>query len=149
MLRVESIAGHIADPALAVELRRLRRRGSIEYLVLAQADTQRKRLRLTSDAGTDCAIALPRNERLDDGSVLFIDEHRAIVVRIDKLPWLTVKPVSLASAIELGHLAGSMHWRVKFDGTRLKVAIEGDEGAYRDRMAPLLEKRMAVLVDVD
>jgi urease accessory protein len=149
VLRVESIAGHLDDPAIAVELGRLRRRGAIEYLVLGQADSQRRRLRATSDVGTDCAIALPRNERLEDGSVLFIDEHRAIVVRIDAVSWLTVKPASLASAIELGHLAGSMHWRVKFDGERLKIAIEGDEGAYRDRIAPLLEKHMAVLVDVD
>jgi urease accessory protein len=149
VLRIESIAGHVDDPAIAVELRRLRRRGTIEYLVLAQADSQRRRLRVISDGGTDCAIALPGSERLEDGSVLFIDEHRAIVVRIDKVSWLTVEPLSLASAIQLGHLAGSMHWRVKFDGDRLRIEVEGDERAYRDRMAPLFERRMAVLVDVD
>lgn len=147
MLKLQGIVGHVDDSAIAAKLHHLRHNGTVEYLLLAPADTQRKRLRVTSDVGTDCAIALARDERLEDGSVLLIDDQRAIVVRLEELRWLTLEPTSLPAALELGYFVGNLHWRVKFDGERLKVAIEGDEGFYRDRLAPMIGKRLARIVD--
>lgn len=147
MLKLEGIVGHVDDSAIAAKLHHLRHGGAVEYVLLSPADTQRKRLRVTSDAGTDCAIVLARDERLEDGSVLFIDDHRAIVVRLDELRWLTVEPTDLAAALELGYFVGNLHWRVKFEGQRLRIAIEGDEGFYRERLAPMIERRLARIVD--
>lgn len=147
MLKLQGIVGHADDAAIAAKLRELRHHGGVEYLVLAPADTKRKRLRLTTDAGTDCAVALARDEELGDGAVLFLDDERAVVVRLDELRWLTVEPTGPAAALELGYFVGNLHWRVKFDGARLKIAIEGEEGFYRDRLVPMVEKRLARIVD--
>jgi urease accessory protein len=148
MLKIEGIVGHIDDSVMAAKLHHLRHHGAVEYLMLSPADTKRKRLRVTSDAGTDCAIALARNDELQDGSVLFIDDLRAIVVRLEELRWMSVEPADLPGALELGYFVGNLHWRVKFDGPTLKIAIEGDEGFYRERLAPLIDKRRARIVDV-
>ncbi len=148
MLKLEGIVGHVDDSAIAAKLHHLRHHGAVEYVLLAPADTQRKRLRVTSDAGTDCAIVLARDERLEDGSVLLIDDQRAIVVRLDELRWMVLEPANLSAALELGYFVGNLHWRVKFDGERLRVAIEGDESFYRERLAPMIEKRLARIVDV-
>ncbi|MSO70244.1 MAG: urease accessory protein UreE [Alphaproteobacteria bacterium] len=147
MLKLEGIVGHVDDSAIAAKLHHLRHHGAVEYVLLAPADTQRKRLRVISDAGTDCAIILARDERLEDGSVLLIDDQRAIVVRLDELRWLLLEPTDLAAALELGYFVGNLHWRVKFDGSQIKVAIENDEAFYRERLAPMIERRLARIID--
>lgn len=147
MLKLEGIAGHVDDSVIAAKLHHLRHHGAVEYVLLAPADTQRKRLRVISDAGTDCAIILARDERLEDGSVLLIDDQRAIVVRLDELRWLLLEPTDLAAALELGYFVGNLHWRVKFDGSQIKVAIENDEAFYRERLAPMIERRLARIID--
>jgi urease accessory protein len=147
MRKLQGIVGHVDDATIAAKLHELRHHGSIEYLVLAPADVKRKRLRVTTDAGTDCAIALARDEELGDGAVLLLDEDRAIVVRLEALRWLTVEPADLAAALELGYFVGNLHWRVKFEGAQLKIALEGEEGFYRERLVPMVEKRLARIVD--
>jgi hypothetical protein len=32
-----------------------------------------------------------------------------------------------------------MHWRVRFDGTILRIALEGDRQNYLDRLEPVLK----------
>ena len=48
-----------------------------------------------------------------------------------------------AAALELGYLAGNMHWRVRFQGTVLEIALEHAEEAYLSRLAPLLDSGRA------
>ncbi len=68
MLKLHGIVGHVDDSAIAAKLHHLRHNGTVEYVLLNPADTQRKRLRVTSDAGTDCAIA-----RTELGDVVVAD----------------------------------------------------------------------------
>ena len=67
MLKLQGIVGHVNDAAIAAKLHELRHHGGIEYLVLAPADVKRKRLRVTTDAGTDCAIVAPGAGSADFG----------------------------------------------------------------------------------
>jgi len=46
-----------------------------------------------------------------------------------------VRPAAAAAALRLGYHAGNLHWRVRFDGADLMVALEGPEARYRDRLA--------------
>ena len=139
MLRLDSIVGHASDPDIAEKLHVLQHENSVERITLSESDTQRKRLRLTGDKGTDCAIILDRNESLHNGSVLLLEKDRAIVVELDVLPWLIIEPDSRETALELGFLAGHLHWRVRFDGTSLLLAIEQEEQNYLDRIEEHLD----------
>ena len=66
--------------------------------------------------------------------MLFIDESRAIVVRAEVERWLRLQPSSIAEAVELGYHAGNLHWRVRFEGECLLVALEGPADAYYARL---------------
>ncbi len=138
MLMVTSIVGRASDPALRETLHRLSHEDRVEYLVLSQRDTLRHRLRATTDKGTECGVALGRSERLENGAVLALDDARAIVVRMTEQAWLTLEPRDEAAAIELGYAVGNLHWRVEFAGPHLRIALDGPEADYLDRLQSLL-----------
>lgn len=148
MLKLETVIGSRLDPAIADRLHDLDHHGAVEVLLLGTQDAARKRLRITTDRGTDCAIVLPRELSLFDGAVLLLEERRAIVVRFNHQHWLRLVPQSAAAALELGYHAGNLHWRVRFDGPVLLVAIEGLVEGYKARIAPLLDSGR-VLVEVE
>ncbi len=148
MLKLETIVGSRLDREIAERLHDLDHRGAVEVLLLETQDATRKRLRLTTGHGTECAIALPREMTLFDGAVLLLEERRAIVVRLNEQRWLRLAPQSPDAALELGYHAGNLHWRVRFDDDVLLVAIEGPVERYKDRIAPLLDSGR-VVADVE
>lgn len=137
-IKLSAVLGRADEPDMEAALHDLAHAGRVEYLLLAGEDTRRRRIRLATDKGTDCAVALPRDVQLENGSVLLLAADRAIVVRLKDLPWLALEPRDAAAAIELGFLAGHHHWRVRFAGARLLVALDADEASYLDRIAHLL-----------
>ncbi len=146
MQALVNILGFANDPDLAVRLHELSHSNGVEYLVLDREDTLRHRLRVTTDKGTDCAIALPREQKLEDGSVLFLDTDSAIVVRMSEEHWLSVRPNDAAAAVELGYFAGNLHWRVRFRKDILEIAIEGPQVFYMERLQPFLDDGRARVV---
>lgn len=139
MTHLRSILGSASDPGFRDRLHDLEHRDRVEYIVLPPKDTARRRLRATTDKGRDCAIALPRDERLHNGAVLAMEEDLAIVVRVEDENWLRLHPTSSANAIQLGYQAGNLHWRVRFDRDDLLVALEGPETDYIERLADLVQ----------
>lgn len=139
-LRVGAVVGWTSDADLAERLHDLEHRGVVETVVLSADDARRHRLRATTDRGTTVEIALDRDTSLGDGAVLEIDQDRAIVVRLVEPRWLRVRPVDLGAALAVGHLAGHLHWRVRFEPGVVLVAVEGPEADYRARLAELVER---------
>ncbi len=135
-VRVTEILGFASERALAERLHELGHAGRVEHLKLAREDVHRRRLRARTDRGTDCLIALPRDQALSDGAVLVLEEARAIVVRLAEERWLALAPRDPAAALELGYFAGNLHWRVRFEADRLLVALEGPEEDYLSRLQP-------------
>ena len=138
MLRLNRILGQASDPAFFDRLHDLQHHGRVERIVIGAEDAARHRLRVLTDAGTECAISLPREQRLANGSILFMDEHRAILVAMRDEEVLKLAPADAATALELGYFAGNMHWAVRFHGTQLHILLHGPAEAYLDRLDPLL-----------
>jgi urease accessory protein len=139
MLKLESIVGAATDPSIAERLHHLGHHGKVEYLSLSSEDTQRHRMRASTDAGTECAVVLDRTQQLFNGAVLLLNDERAVVVRMRETEWLTVAPRDTASALELGYFAGNMHWAVRFEGAWLRIALHGALERYLERLQPFLE----------
>jgi len=137
-LLLERVVGLASEPHIARALHRVEHEDGVEYLSLTAEDTQRHRLRAKTDRGTDCAIALPRDQHLHDGAVLLLESDRAVVVRMQSAAWLRLKPRDAAAALELGYFAGNMHWKVEFDGAMLRIALHGATESYLERLAPML-----------
>lgn len=136
---ISKVIGFAGDPDISERLHDLSHNGNIEYLVIEPEDTLRRRLRASTNKGTDCAVALSRDQKLEDGSVLYLDETNAIVVKMTEERWLAVEPSNAATAIELGYFAGNLHWRVRFKGEVLEVAMEGPRATYVSRLQPFLD----------
>lgn len=145
MLRVESVLGSRADAALHDAIHHLEHHGAVEFVGIAPADLDRRRLLARTDAGEEVAIALPRDQKLYDGAVLVLDDRRAVIVRAGVQRWLRARPATATDALELGYHAGNLHWRVRFDGPDLLIALEGPVHTYAARIEPLIgAKRVAL-----
>jgi len=139
MLRLHGIIGQAQDPAYAGLIHALEHQGGIELLFVPPADAGRKRFRLLTDRGTDCAVSLDRDEDLVDGALLFLDPERAIIARFGEQQIWRLRPVDQAAALQLGWNAGNLHWRVRFEGEVLHVLLDAPLHTYRARILPLLE----------
>jgi urease accessory protein len=126
-------------------LHRLEHRDAVDTLVIESAGIQRRRFRATTSRGADVALALSRDQSLYDGAVLVLEENEALVVRVTTPRWLRFVPCSAAAAIELGYSAGNLHWRVRFDGEALLVAMEGSADSYRARLEGLIDAGKVVM----
>jgi len=147
MLRLTQILGHATDAEIAERLHALEHDGRVETITLDAADTARKRLRVATDKGTDCAVALARSDRLANGAVLLLEDTRAVVVRMRETVWLALGPRDLAAALDLGYFCGNLHWRVRFEGPILKVALDGPRETYIDRLAQHLADGRARIIE--
>ena len=139
MMLLNEILGSSSDEGLSGQLHDLEHRGAVEFISLPSADIARRRLRAVTDQGTECGIALPRERKLANGAVMYLDEYKAIVIRVEEESWLTLVPVDAEAALELGYHAGNLHWRIRFDGTRLLVPLEGPAENYLNRIQPMLD----------
>ena len=141
-----NILGFITDPGIAERFHDLVHANAVEYLTIDREDTLRRRFRVKTDKGSECAIALPREQKLEDGSVLHLDDESAIVVRMTEEQWLKLKPATVADGLELGYFFGNLHWRVKFDSDTILIAIEGPMDFYLGRLQPFLDAGKAKII---
>lgn len=139
VLRLHGIIGTAGDPVYAGLLHELEHGDGIELLFVPPSDAGRKRFRLLTDRGTDCAVSLDRAEELTDGALLYIDPERAIIARFGEQEIWRLRPVDQAAALKLGWNAGNLHWRVRFEGDCLAVLLDGPLHTYRARIQPLLD----------
>ncbi|MBM3393747.1 MAG: urease accessory protein UreE [Betaproteobacteria bacterium] len=146
MLKLENILGDVHDHDMEHRLHHLEHDGTVEFITLSRADTQRHRLRTQTDRGTECAIVVPRDQHLFDGAVLLLEAKRAVVVRVEASQWLRFVPRDTHSALELGCFAGNLHWRVRFDQGALLVAVEHDLDYYFQRLQHFFDDGRAVHV---
>lgn len=138
-IRVDRILGSHTDAALHERLHHLAHHGWLDVLRLPAADLPRHRVQARTEGGRLVQISLPRNQRLEDGAVLWIDHSLAVVLRVREQPLLRLTPRCLADAVALGYLAGNLHWTVRFEGEDLLVTPDTTPDACLARLGALGE----------
>ena len=141
MQHIERVLGSRVEAHFAEALHDLEHKGAVDVLALSAGDVSRRRMRAQTRGGEDLAITLPRDQKLFDGAVLLLEPERAIVVRVATERWLRLSPRSIADAVELGYHAGNLHWRVRFAGETLLVALEAPVDDYLARLGTLVTDR--------
>ncbi|MGY9046479.1 urease accessory protein UreE [Puniceibacterium antarcticum] len=136
-LMLQTVLGLASEPEWHDLLHVLDHKGALEYISIPEAGAARKRLRLATDRGRDCAIALPREQALRDGAVLFHDGQLAIVVRIDGAARMRLRPATVSDAMRLGHWCGNLHWKVVFGDGVMDIILDGPSERYLDRLRDL------------
>jgi urease accessory protein len=116
------ILGDDTDPRFAGRVR--------ERLRVASHDAAKRRLRATTDAGTDIAVDLPRGSFLCHGAVIADDGARIVVV--DRVPEeaLVLRFSSelsrndlVAAAARLGHAFGNQHVPIAAVAGEIRVPL--------------------------
>jgi urease accessory protein len=133
------ILGDASADAFHDALHALEHAHAVDHLRMPRGDLSRRRLRAVTEKGQDVAIALPRDQQLFDGAVLALDDHAALVVRVETEQWLRLTARDQGMALRLGYFCGNLHWRVRFEDETLLIAIETEERLYLDRLAPMLD----------
>jgi urease accessory protein len=134
MIVVTEILGVASEPRFSTALHDLRHEDKVEVASIDQSDALRRRLRVTTDKGSEVVIALDKGQRLSDGAVLSFGPERAIIARLKEQQWLRLTPRDKAAAAEAGYFVGNLHWRVRFDRGDLLIAVEGNAADYEDRL---------------
>ncbi|MGE2737513.1 urease accessory protein UreE [Mycolicibacterium vaccae] len=147
MRLLDGIVGWVDDEAVATRLQELRHLHAVEYVHLDVYDLDRRRLRVTSDAGVDYAVALTGDTGLADGAVLLLEPDRAVVVRAGAPTRMTLRASDIGAALQLGFLAGHLHWKVDRHDDALVVHLESAESDYTARIADLLDSGRVVRAD--
>lgn len=132
-----AVLGHAGDPLWHDRLHAMDHQGRVETVAIPESDAARKRMRLRSDRGRDCAIALPRDQSLRDGAVLHFAPDLAIIARVDGAARLRLLPETVDDALRLGHWCGNLHWKVVFLPGAMEVVLEGPVARYTDRLRDL------------
>ncbi|MCB8877078.1 urease accessory protein UreE [Acidisoma silvae] len=133
---IEAILGSQDDPVLAERLHAISHHGVVEVLFVEPVDLPRRRFHSHTDRGTACFVSLPRSAQLFDGALIHLEDKRAIVLRVGQQNWLRLRP-SAGGAMELGYLAGNLHWKVRFKDDCLLVALDRPIDEYLARLADL------------
>ena len=147
MLRLHGMIGNENDTALHERLHKLEHANAIEHVFVDESELGRRRFRLNTDRGTDCAISIDRDEELVNGAVLLLEPSRAIVVRLGKALIWRLRARDREAALQLGWNAGNLHWRVRFEEADLLVLLDGPVENYRARIQPLLAAGLVDEVD--
>jgi len=141
MRRVDGVVGNAdADADLADAIAAHERAGTLERVVLDEAQRKRSRFRTTTEAGTDLGVLVDRPElRPDD--VLVLDDDLAVVVAFERREALVVELPSgtaTAAAVELGHRIGNQHWDVAVEAGTLYVPRTADRSIIEGTLDPYL-----------
>jgi urease accessory protein len=145
MILVTEVLGVSSEPRFAAGLHELAHDGKVEIITIEQADALRRRLRVTTDKGTEVILALEKGQQLGDGAILVFEHQRAIVARLNQQRWLRVSPKDKAAASEVGYFVGNLHWQVHFDHSDILIAIEGNVSDYEARLRHFIENDQITL----
>ncbi len=157
MLIVESVLGNThEDQNLAEECERVAQAGGLEMIRLSAQDVQRRRLRVSTDAGTDLGLNLSRGRPLGagvrDGDVLYrsLDGRRMVVVAVQGAEAVVIRPALgrrrgehpgrrgqalFELGVRLGHLLGNQHWPIRLDQGAVLVPVVTDRKAIETILA--------------
>jgi urease accessory protein len=136
MLPVRGAIGSADEPRFAGR--------RVECLRVTWHEASKRRLRRSTDAGTDVAVALERDAYLADGDVLDDDGARIVVVRrpAERAVVVCIDPQAsraarLRAAVLLGHVFGNQHVPVEVEGDEIRVPVTTSESIALDTVAAL------------
>tara|TARA_B100001250_G_C19435944_1_gene629571 strand:+ start:164 stop:613 length:450 start_codon:yes stop_codon:yes gene_type:complete len=138
-MHLKNIIGLESDVEFVERLHLLEHKGLLDVIELKREDASRRRMRLKSNLGNEYLLSLPRDEYLQNGSILYLTNRFGVVVRLEGGPRLKLEPFDISSALRLGYHCGNLHWKTKFKDGSLEIPIDSPESEYVKRLKPLEE----------
>lgn len=133
LITAESVVGNInADENLRKKHKEMSDKGLTEVVKISRYESERVRMRKTSNKGTDVAFTLPSGTKLRHGDVIVDEEGRMIVVEIEpeRVAVVEIKHDNrkdmLQVPVRIGHTIGNLHRPIKQEGNKVYFPIQSD-----------------------
>jgi urease accessory protein len=132
MIRINKIIGNINfDSHLKDKYKDMMKNGRVEKIEISRLESNRTRMRKTSDKGTDLALVIDAGSHINDGDVVLLTEDKMVIaIRVSE----NVATISLRdnisndqlfkTAIKLGHTIGNMHRPIKITDGKISFPIQ-------------------------
>src|SRR6185503_6624675 len=133
MIQIHKIIGNInSDGNLKNQYEDMMKYGHVEIIKISRLESDRTRMRKTSDKGTDLALVLDNGSHINHGDVVLLTEDKMVIaMRVSE----NVATISLRdnittdqifkTAIKLGHTIGNMHRPIKITNSKIYFPIKG------------------------
>ncbi len=103
-----------------------------ETIKISRLESQRVRMRKTSDKGTDIALTLPQGTHLRHGDVIMLTEDKMVVVEIEpeNVAMIEIKDNIhndndiIEVPVRVGHTIGNLHRPIKLEGNKIYFPIQ-------------------------
>ncbi len=135
----ENILGNENDELFSEKLHHLSHKSLVDYIEIKSEDSFRRRMRMVSTYGREYKLAIPRSQKIENGSILWFAENFAVVIRILNGPKIRVTPKNITSALRLGYHCGNLHWKTNFIQGGIEIILSGESQNYFDRLKTLEE----------
>ena len=135
----EKILGNESDELFSEKLHHLSHKSLVDYIEIKPEDSFRRRMRMVSVNGREYKLAIPRSQKIENGSILWLSEESAVVIRILNGPKIRVIPKNISSAVRLGYHCGNLHWKTNFFQDGIDIILSGESQNYFDRLETLEE----------
>jgi urease accessory protein len=134
MITIESILGNIyKDPSLKKKYDEMMSRSLCESIKISRMESQRVRMRKTSNNGTDIALIMPPGSKLRHGDVLLLTAEQMIVLELqpENVISLEIKENLHGHNIieipaRIGHAIGNLHRPLKLEGRKIFFPIQAE-----------------------
>jgi len=139
MITINKILGNIKkDSLLDQKYREFFKENLVENVMIRRSDSEKVRMRKTSDKGTDIGFILPPGTRLKDQDVVFLDDKKMIMVKLstELVAVISFKSHSFYNdqnqnyfnlikiAIKIGHTIGNLHRPLKLEENKIIFPIQ-------------------------
>jgi len=148
MITVNSILGNVKDAQFADQYEQLSRINSCEVIRIQRSESQRVRMRKTSDKGTDIAFTLPQGIQIRHKDVVLSSPNKMIIIEIEPESVATIsinEEVGNLNSIEipvrLGHTIGNLHRPLRIEGRNIYFPIQADTELemFRKLLDPIID----------
>jgi urease accessory protein len=134
MITINSVLGNFnKDLGLQEKHKEMSKMNLCETIRIHRSESQRVRMRKTSDKGTDIALTLPQGTQLRHNDVVMLTQDKMIVVEIEpeNVALVLIKENiggrdSLEIPVRIGHTIGNLHRPIRIDGRKIYFPVQAD-----------------------
>ena len=134
LITISSVIGNIKkDSNLRQKYDEMSRRETCETIKISRLESQRVRMRKTSDKGTDIALTLPQGTHLKHGDVIMLTENKMVIIEIEpeNVAMVEIKgnlhdDDIIKLPVTVGHTIGNLHRPIKIEENKIYFPIQAD-----------------------
>ncbi len=134
MITVDSVIGNIKkEKQLKEKYDEMCSKNCCERIRINRLESQRARMRKSSDRGTDIALILPPGIRLKHDDVIILTDNKMVIVEIELENVLMIEIKGniheddvVEVLLRIGHTIGNLHRPIKIERHKIYFPIQAD-----------------------